>query len=262
MKALLALVVIAACTTPSMAKPRCAKQPTTAPTPNGVKQLQFAAADKVPITADLYAPHPATAPFVILFHQAGYSRGEYRTVAPRLNALGWNALAIDARSGRATEGVGNATAFAACKLGKGGNYLDAIADLEAAVTYAHEHLAKGKLVIWGSSYSAGLVLAIGAKLRVDGILAFSPGEYFAKLGKSKTWVADGARKLKVPTFITSARDEASNWAPIAKAITAVKPMTFVPKTAGRHGSSALWPTQSDADAYWKATTAFLRQFER
>jgi len=234
--------------------------PTTAPTPAGAKQLQLAAADGVPITADLYAPHPATAPLAILFHQAGYSRGEYRTIAPRLNALGWNAIAIDARSGSAAEGVGNATAFAACERAKGQTYLDAIADLEATVEYARRHLAKGKLVIWGSSYSAALVLAIGSRLRVDGILAFSPGEYFAKLGKSKTWVADGARHLRVPTFITSARDEASSWAPIAKVITTVKPTTFVPRTEGRHGSSALWPSQPDADAYWKATTAFLARF--
>ena len=34
--------------------------------------------------ADLYAPHPATAPLVILFHQAGWSRGEYEEIAPKL----------------------------------------------------------------------------------------------------------------------------------------------------------------------------------
>jgi hypothetical protein len=34
----------------------------------------------------------------------------------------------------------------------------------------------------------------------------------------------------------------------------------VPETAGHHGSSTLWPTQPDRDAYWTAVTTFLAQF--
>jgi dienelactone hydrolase len=230
--------------------------PTTAPTPAGAKEIAFPAGDGVTVTADVYMPNPATAPFVVLFHQAGYSRGEYRAIAPKLVALGVNAMAVDLRSGEAAAGVGNATAASACALGKPHQYVDAVADLTAAVAKARE-LARGKVVLWGSSYSSSLVLAYGGELHADAVMAFSPGEYFDDQGKSKTWVAERAATLAVPVFIASARSEAATWAPIAAAITRGKVTTFVPDTAGLHGASALWPEQPDNGAYWTAVTAFV-----
>jgi hypothetical protein len=48
--------------------------------------ITFPSGDGVTCTADLYRVHPDPAtPFIVLFHQAGYSRGEYREIAPRLN---------------------------------------------------------------------------------------------------------------------------------------------------------------------------------
>ena len=97
---------------------RTCDAPTTAPLPAGVRELHFPAADGVQVTADLYAPHPDSAPFIVLFHQAGSSRGEYRAIAPRLADLGFNVMAVDARSGHDREQVSNATAVAACRAGK------------------------------------------------------------------------------------------------------------------------------------------------
>ena len=240
-------------------KPACGVA-TTAPTPNGVRELHFPAGDGVMVTADLYMAHPASAPMIVLFHQAGYSRGEYRTIAPKLSELGFNALAVDARSGEAVDGVGNEAAASACTLGKPTNYVDAIADLKAAVAQART-IGTGKLLIWGSSYSSSLVLVLGKGLAADAVLAFSPGEYFADQGKPKTWVADGAKRIAVPVFVTSAKSEHDDWAPIAAAIDPAKLTTFLPETAGHHGSSALWASQPDNAAYWTAVTAFLKPFE-
>jgi len=222
-----------------------------------VTTIQFPAGDGVTVTADVYAPHPATAPFIVLFHQARFSRGEYRTIAPRLNQLGFNAMAVDARSGHETQGVGNDTAASACALGKPTNYIDAIPDLKAAVTYARTR-ATGKVLIWGSSYSSALVLALGAELKADAVISFSPGEYFDDQGKSKTWVAEQAKALSVPVFIASAKAEADAWAPVAAAIDPKLVTTFVPTTAGHHGSSALLAAQPDAESYWTAVSAFLK----
>ncbi|MEO8845462.1 MAG: dienelactone hydrolase family protein [Kofleriaceae bacterium] len=255
MKALVLVVLLACHSSPH----ETCGAPTTATAPAGVRTIQFPAGDGVTVTADVYAPLPATAPFIVLFHQAGYSRGEYRTIAPRLNQLGFNAMAVDARSGEATGGVGNETAASACKLGKPTNYVDAIADLKAAVAQART-LAQGKLLVWGSSYSSALVLVLGTELHADAVLSFSPGEYFDDQGKSKTWVAEHAKTLTVPVFITSAHSEAGEWAPIAAAIDPAKLTTFVPATAGHHGSSTLWPTQPDREASWTAVTAFLKPF--
>lgn len=191
---------------------------------------------------------------IVLFHQAGYSRGEYRPIAPRLNQLGFNAIAVDARSGEAVNGVGNETAASACEGGKPTTYLDAQADLRAAVAEARKR-SQGKLIIWGSSYSSSLVLVLGEELHADGVLAFSPGEYFDDLGKSKTWVADSAKSLTMPVFITSAKSEIGEWKPIAAGI--AKVTGFEPTTDGHHGSSTLWPTQPDNAAYWTAVTEFL-----
>lgn len=65
--------------------------------------------DSLEITADLNLIHEKSAPFVVLFHQTGWSRGEYREIAPKLNELGFNTLAVDQRSGGKVNDVRNET---------------------------------------------------------------------------------------------------------------------------------------------------------
>ena len=65
--------------------------------------------------------------------------------------------------------------------------------------------------------------------------------------------------LKQPVFITSAKDEGRAWAPIFAAIASKQKTSYLPKTAGNHGSRALWQRFSDSPGYWKATTAFLQK---
>ena len=66
------------------------------------KQVTLQASDGLSVSADVYTISTATnATWIVLAHQAGASRGEYRTIAPRLNKLGYNAIALDQRSGRA-----------------------------------------------------------------------------------------------------------------------------------------------------------------
>jgi len=234
----------------------CSARSFAAPT---ARTITFAAADGVTVTADVYAPHPATAPLIVLFHQAGYSRGEYREIAPRLNQLGFNCLAVDQRSGKAVNGVVNATAAVARKLGKPTSYLEAIADMRAAIAMARKDLVRGRLVLWGSSYSSSLVLVLAGDpaIAADAVLAFSPGEYFDDLGKPAGWVASAAQQLRIPTFITSARDEVSSWKAIAQGVDPARLTTFVPTTEGHHGARALWASQPDNEACWKAVSAFL-----
>ncbi|MCK5453881.1 MAG: hypothetical protein KAJ16_05940, partial [Calditrichia bacterium] len=71
--------------------------------------ITFPSQDGLPITADLYIVHGKEAPFILLFHQAGFSRGEYLNIAPVLNELGFNAMAIDQRSGKEVNGIVNET---------------------------------------------------------------------------------------------------------------------------------------------------------
>lgn len=226
------------------------------------RTITFPAPDGLEITADLYAPHPDKAtPLIVLFHQAGWSRGEYRELAPWLNKLGFNCLAVDQRSGHEVNDTPNATAARAKAAGKGVTYVDAEQDLIAALKYARTNLATGKVIAWGSSYSAGLVLVVAGEHPelVDGVLSFSPGEYFSDLGKPDDWVTKAAAGIKAPVFITSARSERGNWQPIYAAIKSAK-ASFVPNTKGNHGSRALWGKFDDSTGYRDAVGAFLEKY--
>ncbi|MEW6071477.1 MAG: alpha/beta hydrolase [Planctomycetota bacterium] len=225
------------------------------------EKITYPSIDGLRITADLYLARedPAT-PFIVLFHQAGYSRGEYLEIAPRLNALGFNCLAVDQRSGSTVNEVANETVERAVRGGLGTTYVDALPDVVASLRFARERYAKGKLIAWGSSYSASLALKVAGddpKL-VDGVLAFSPGEYFERLGQPADWIRIAAKKVEQPVFVTSAADEKEKWAAIFALIPAKTKVSFLPETKGRHGASALWAVQEDSAAYWKAVESFLR----
>lgn len=224
------------------------------------RTISITASDGLAITADLYLAHkdPQT-PFIVLFHQAGWSRGEYREIAPRLNELGFNCMAVDQRSGGSVNGVDNQTHTRAKKAKKGTTYVDALDDMRASLRYAREHHGKGKLIAWGSSYSSALVVRLAGTEPdlADASLAFSPGEYFAKLGKSKTWIGEAASKIDKPLFITSARREHDSWKDIYAAVASPHKWSYLPESKGNHGSRALWEKFSDSPDYWRAVTAFL-----
>ncbi len=226
------------------------------------QQLTFASEDGLTVTADLYKNVAAEgAPFIVLCHQAGWSRGEYREIAPKLNALGFNCLAIDQRSGNAV-GVKNMTVQAAKKAGKATEFVDAEQDIVAALKWAKQRNPDSKIILWGSSYSSALSLRIAGEHPelLDGVLAFAPGEYFARLGKPKDWIARSAKNITVPAFITSAKAEARNWKSIFDAIPGNSKVKFLPRTTGNHGSRALWERFSDHADYWTSVKEFLSQF--
>jgi dienelactone hydrolase len=225
--------------------------------------VTFLSEDGLLITADIKAPYNnGEAPIIVLFHQAGSSRGEYTDIAPWLNTLGYNCMAVDQRSGEIVRGVENETALRAEKANRPTGYISALPDIKAALAYARRHYGQDGVIAWGSSYSAALVLKVAGDSPgvVDGVLAFSPGEYFKRAGKSATWVQDAARHIKVPVFITSSRKEADSWAAIFAAIESGNKASFIPATDGRHGSRALWKKYPDSDAYREAVQAFLEQY--
>jgi alpha-beta hydrolase superfamily lysophospholipase len=225
------------------------------------EKITFPSGDELRITADVYVIHENTAPFIVLFHRAGWSRGEYREIAPKLNELGFNCMAVDQRSGQEVNGVSNETVQRAEGAKKSTTYLDALQDVEAAINYSKEHYAKGKLIIWGSSYSASFVLKIAGDHPdwIDGVLAFAPGEYFSRFGKGDTFIRASAKHIEAPVFITSARGEKDKWWSIYETISAPKEY-FLPESGGVHGSEALWKSTKENKAYWAATEKFLKRF--
>lgn len=224
------------------------------------RKVEFKSGDDLLITGDIYlvSEDPET-PLIVLFHQAGWSRGEYKEIAPRLGKLGYNCLAIDARSGGEINGVSNATKVRADEAKLGTTYVDALPDLIAALQYARDELPKAKLIAWGSSYSSALALKVASDHPelVDGVLSFSPGEYFSRQGQPKDWITSAAKNIACPVFITSGKGERESWQPIFDAIPGDDKTFFLPTTEGNHGSRALWKQFDDSAAYWEAVEAFL-----
>ncbi|MEM1441718.1 MAG: hypothetical protein AAGF67_05215, partial [Verrucomicrobiota bacterium] len=214
----------------------------------------------VTITADYYEANPdRSTPLLLLFHRAQSSRGEYREIAPKLVKSGFNCLAVDLRSGREINGVSNATHESAVKAGVRHTHADAFPDLIATAKYARKNLATGPILGWGSSYSASLALKMAGDFPggLTAVLAFSPGEYFEKMGKSPRWIQLSAQKISNPVFITSGREEGEQWKSIAGAIKPNLLTKFLPKAEGKHGSEALFSENAGNEEYWAAVMSFL-----
>ena len=228
------------------------------PVPRPKVDLEITAADGVTVYADHYALSESDGrhqPMILLFHQAGWNASEYDAIAPRLGALGFHVVAPDQRSGGTRGGRDNRTVKA---HGKSTDFLHAYPDLVATLAWAkRQH--KGKLIVWGSSYSAALVFKLAAEHPDDiqAVLSFSPGEYIGKQGTVAGWAAD----VHAPLFATSAPGK--EVAATAAIAAAAQSSTKVHHKAahGVHGSSILRDdrNKSGAAAVWTAVEAFLAQ---
>lgn len=219
---------------------------------NAQQTVTFKSTDDIMVTADLYMVD-VNYPYILLLHQAGYSRGEYREIAPKLANLGYNCLAIDQRSGDEVNFVKNATAALAKEKNLTTAYIDALPDIKAAVDFIKTK-SNNPIVIWGSSYSASLALVVASSdLRIGAVVAFSPGEYF----DDNNYVKNNASKISVPVFVTSAKSEcqATN-----QTCSTIKPdllTLYCPQSEGIHGSRALWKANQSNDEYWLALSMFF-----
>ncbi len=233
-----------------------------APPPAGSRVVKLTASDMLPITAEVHsASEDPRTPFLILLHDSHSSRGEYREIVPRLRRMGFNTMSVDLRVGGKCKQVKNATARAAGMLSSV-KRADALRDIDAAVEYARANEAHGKLLLWGSAYSASLAFVEAAKRPdlVDGVIAFAPGEYFAEEGPSATWIRDTAAEVACPVFLASDQGSESDWSPIFASLPGEQKESFVPKQGGRHGSSSLWAEVKESEEYWKALAAFLDRY--
>ena len=211
------------------------------------------AADGVGVYADLARATRARRGTILLFHQAGTNRGEYEPIAPRLNAVGFDTLAIDQRSGGRAFGQVNETVQ---HLGHEMGYTAALPDLEAALAWAQADNPAGPVIVWGSSYSAALVFVLAARHAggIQAVLSFSPGEYLSGIA-----VRGEAAKTICPVFVTSASDpgEEAAAAAILNAVANPVKRQFKAKT-GLHGSSTLRPeNRGGAEPIWQAVAGFL-----
>jgi len=213
--------------------------------------VMLKARDGVSISGLVYpATHPKA--IILLFHQADSSKAEYATIAPRLAASGFTALAIDLRSGGSLYGPNETAA----RLSKPATYEQAKPDLVAALDWAlPQHLP---VVLWGRSYSAALVFEVAAEHadEVSAVIAFSPGEYLEDRGS----VARAAARVRAPIYVTSSPD--AEEVRSARAILAASPArvkTQYQPRFGVHGASTLIEARDPKGAAdnWMHALTFL-----
>jgi len=221
------------------------------------KKITFKSSDGLTITADLYM-NQEDLPFLLLFHQEGSSRGEYNETAMKLAKLDFNCLAVDLRSGDNENYVSNETARRARQTGKPSGFLDASADIRAAIDYAY-NLNNKKVILIGSSYSASLCMLIGKdNPNVEAVIAFSPGEYFV----NDLRVEDELTSFNKPLFVTGTRTESDYISQMLQNLEQDSYTFFQPEDSpGVHGSKALWEDNESKDQYWLALLLFINSLK-
>ena len=222
------------------------------------KTIEFPSLDNLKITADLFFDRDVNRPFILMFHQAGYSRGEFRTIAPLFHKMGYNTMAVDLRSGQWSNQIKNQTAERAVKKDLKTHYLAAEKDIEASIQYIKKTLKVKSLLLLGSSYSASLVMkAAGeSKYRYSAVISFSPGEYFRK----KNFIGSFAKKINIPVWITSSKKEIKKTNILFSKIRSKNKVFFRPAKKGEHGSKALWKGNSGYVNYRKSLFKFLEKY--
>ncbi len=216
--------------------------------------VRFPASDGVTVFADLYYLND-TAGFVLLFHQEGSSRGEFRETAPRINKLGYNCLAVDLRSGKEMNYIRNETFNQLPDSLMARRQTGAEEDMKAAIRYVEEKYHVPVLLL-GSSASATLAIKIaGSDSTVQAVIAFSPGEYFLPAYSLEQDIRDFSK----PIFVTGSKRE---YPYLEKMFSGMPPgqyTLFQPHNgAGMHGSRSLWSNNPNRDEYWLSLLLFFR----
>jgi dienelactone hydrolase len=240
----------------------------SAPTPPSQPQfsrVEFPSSDGITVTADLYSTSNKHAPAIVLVHQSGASRGEYRQIAPHLQQMGFNALAIDSRWGERDRWndvtnetairAGTAAIIASKEIPRMRATQEAAAkDVRGALRWLAANGFMGKKLLWGSSISANLVLklASASNLQVAAVLSFSPGEYHPDQPNE---MASAVSKLAVPSLIACAEGEEATSKPIFDAVQ-IRDKVFYRAPVGKHASSIL----IDDPENWNGIVPFLRRF--
>lgn len=219
------------------------------------KEVSFKADDGLSVSADLYLIDKAK-PFILLFHQAESSRGEFLEIAPKLNKLGYNCLAVDLRVGSKINYVTNETAKRAQSYNYSQDLRDAEKDIYAAIEFVKQ-FNHHQVILFGSSYSASLSLLVATKTnRISSVIAFSPGEFF----RPEIVVKDELAGMTIPLFAAASEFEYDNVKSILSEVNSEKKFLFKPaKGRGVHGAKALWSSSDSSSEYWLNLTHFFSQ---
>ena len=229
----------------------------------------FTASDGTTVVARLVPATGNATGVILMFHQAGSNMHEYDPIALRVAEWGWDCLKVDLRSGGDMWDEANLTRS---QFSKDQSFSDAYLDMEAALEWAVGKEYE-KIVVWGSSYSASLVLKLAAENpSVAGVVSCSPDEY-RKLYPGGTYSADGTlvadwnAQIEVTVFFTATFAEIEGG---LRDIYEAAPKTeerekdiMVGHRLGVHGSSAFREDRNSdsSDLYWTGLRGYFDVLE-
>lgn len=219
-----------------------------------VNTVRFKAADGLEITADEYIIDQGR-PYILLFHEQGSSRGEFKTIARRLCKINYNCLAVDLRNGGNDNFVSNETVKQLREGHASADVHDIEQDVVAAINYAY---GKSNLpvILFGSGANGSLSLLVALNNEnTRAVVALSPGEYFMPGIK----IQDTVAQLKKPVFITSSKSEFPYVAELASGIEKEYLTLFEPKQGeGRRGTASFSTAYDQNTEYWIALILFFK----
>lgn len=203
---------------------------------------------------------------IILCHQSVSNHAEYVPIAPRLAEMGFHCLAIDMRGGGKKYGRVNETAerWKQDHNGQRGRGVEAQLDMEGAVAWVRNQGFEGKIMLWGSSYSAGRILTVAVEHPQDvaATLSFSIGRSFAEPGDDGS--SSVASRVNFPVFMTWPEHEFNDDHKRDFEQLATSSRVLLAQQGGVHGSSTLHPDKNPDgnEAVWMKVTAFLNAYGR
>jgi len=224
--------------------------------------ISFITPDSINIFGELYE-NDKTEDVILLFHQGGSNtRGEYRTIIPELLKTGVNILAIDQRVGGQIYGSYNRTIanIPGNSFNNNYGYCDAYNNLEGALDFIMSNDFTGKRILWGSSYSASLVMKLASERPndVNGVLAFSPAAGKVMEGCNPE---EYIEKISIPLIILKPPNEMESERSKAQFELAEKynHQTYAAEY-GVHGSSMLVASRvgNDVSKNWEVVLDFLK----
>lgn len=214
----------------------------------GPSEISTQAEDDVTVFATTYfADLPDTAPLILLFHQGGSNaQAEYAPLIPWFHENGFRVIAWDLRVGGDTYGRSNRTADAMLPE-EAASYCDGYSDMQAALKASLPLTPAGKVIIWGSSYSAALVFHLAADNpdTVSGVVSASPAS-----GSPMADCLASARldDLRSPTLVLRPASEMEREsAQTQKALFDAAGLPVMIIENGVHGSSMLVDERTEAD---------------
>jgi len=213
------------------------------------KKVEFTTSDNRIVVGNLYEIG-LNKPIILLGHQAGSNKYEYADIAPKLNAMGYNALAIDLTGGGTFAAHNNETLDRGTDVKNDRRLIQRRTrqEMNAAVDYLYKKYNQ-KVIVWGSSLSANFAIIVAAR-NENAKAAIS----FSGLAGGLTEVL---AKFEKPLFITSSKEEVPRVKVLLKDNLKENITHFISKSEGGHGSMVLWNGQPYAEEYWVAVKSFL-----